>query len=121
MKEYELLTVNCVDYKFLVLSTSYESPLKHLKDIVSQLSCQSDSCKVVFDLLLSMGNNSDRFVEATYDGLDREITSFNFIVLDKQNCLRKVTSKYYKEHICLTYDSVLTSQQKNLLSKGIPI
>lgn len=121
MRAYELLDINYGEYKYLVISTSLETPLTHLNDIAAQFSCQTNDFKVVFDLLLSMGNNSERFIEAQYDGDTKHIGFFNVVKVDKKNTLRKITSEYYKDNACFLENSVLNSQQKKLLSKGVPI
>ncbi|OMF59533.1 hypothetical protein BK141_25070 [Paenibacillus sp. FSL R5-0765] len=123
MKGYELLQLGCDDYEYLVLSTSFETPLTHLMDITTELNSKSNmnNFKVVFDLLLNMGNNSERFIEACYDGEQKSIYLFNVLKIDKKNNLRKISCEYLKQNNVFLDNSVLNSQQKKMISMGIPI
>ncbi|WP_379142558.1 type II toxin-antitoxin system RnlB family antitoxin [Paenibacillus sp. sgz500992] len=123
MKGYELLQLSCDDFEYLVLSTSFETPLTYLMDITTELNSKSNmsNFKVVFDLLLSMGNNSERFIEAFYDGEQKNIDLFNVLKIDKKNDLRKISCEYLKQNSIFLDNSVLNSQQKKMISMGIPI
>lgn len=123
MKKYEVLELCYNNYQYLVLSTSYETPLTQIDDINIELSQKYHlkQFKVVFDLLLNMGNNSERFLEAIYDEKERKVVSFNFIEPDKNSILRKTTSEYFKSNVNILENSVLNSQQKKLIGMGIPI
>ena len=62
MNEYNILKVNNEDYKVIIFSKSYETPLLYLEDISNELKAQNlSSCKVVFDMLLCRGNTSERY------------------------------------------------------------
>jgi hypothetical protein len=122
MKGYELLTVNYNEYKFLVLSTSFETPLNHINEITTELSENgSNDYKVIFDMLLSIGNTSERFVEAKFDGDKLNQSSFNYIHVNKKDDLRKISTQFLKENCYLLDNSVLNSYQKKMVSKGITI
>jgi len=123
MKKYEVLELCYDNYQCLVLSTSYETPLTQIDDINMELSQKYHlkNFKVVFDLLLNMGNNSERFLEAIYDDEERKVTSFNFIEPAKNSLLRRKTSEYFRSNVEILENSVLNSQQKKLIEMGIPI
>lgn len=121
MKAYKVVNINKDDYKYLVLSTSFETPLTYLEEIDEELAHCDGKYKVIFDLLLSIGNTSERFIEAMFDGESLIKTSFDYIEISKQSELRKLTTQILKENSDLLENSVLNSFQKKMLSKGITI
>ncbi|MBP0726757.1 type II toxin-antitoxin system RnlB family antitoxin [Bacillus sp. RG28] len=122
MKNFDLETIDNSEYNFVIYSTSFETPFACIDEITEQLK-QNDNrnFKVLFDLLLSIGNTSERFVEANFNGEILEKSTFKFVSLDKKNNLRIKSRDYYSNHLFLLENSVLNSAQIKLLSKGICI
>ena len=58
---YELIKLNNEPYDFLVIATSSISPLSCLDEIVSDLN--NVNAKVLFDLTLINGTNSNRYLQ----------------------------------------------------------
>ncbi|GFZ87311.1 hypothetical protein GCM10008018_36930 [Paenibacillus marchantiophytorum] len=120
MKNYDVLEIDNNEYKFFVISTSYETPLSYLTSINQEL-LPNYSCKVIFDFLLCSGNSSDRFYEAYFDGHEVKKSSFKNLKVEKKDDLRKISSAYLMEHKDYLNNSVLSSIQINMLSRGISI
>lgn len=123
MKIYKIIKLeNNNEYKFAIVSASYETPFSCLNEISNELSMYNPSkYKILFDLLLNMGNSSDRFIEAFFDGKELSKTSFKTISLNKRSELRKITTNYFKENLYMLDNSVLSSIQKKMLGKGLVI
>lgn len=122
MNEYNILKVNNEDYKVIIFSKSYETPLLYLEDISNELKAQNlSSCKVVFDMLLCRGNTSERYTEAIFDGEQFVNSSFKYIKVDKKNELRKIGLDFFKSNISILDNSILTSLQIKMINKGIAI
>lgn len=108
--------------RYIVFSTNYVSPLEFIKDIEIELSKLVDyKIEIIFDLLLSCGNNSKRFAKINYDGKHFDRKSFKFISIDKKDNLRKVSANHYKYKGELVEQSILSSIQKKLITNGIAI
>jgi len=122
LKNFEIEHLKSSEYTFVIFSTSFETPFACLDEITAEL-IEKNLChtKVLFDLLLSIGNTSERFVEASFDGQQFDRSSFNFVKVDKKNNIRSNSRDYYYNHLFLLEESVLNSSQKKLLSKGISI
>ena len=122
MENFDVMSIDLEDYKCIIFSTSFETPLTYLDDINEKLiKCDLDGCKVVFDMLTHIGNNSDRFIEVNFDGKSLDVNTFRHIKISKKHGLRKASSNYFKNHLNILDDSILTSFQKKMLQKGISI
>lgn len=122
MNEYNILKINNEDYKVIIFSNSYETPLLYLEDISNELKAQNlSNCKVVFDMLLCRGNTTERYTEAIFDGEQFVNSSFKYIKVDKKNELRKIALDFFKSDISMLENSILTSLQRKMINKGIAI
>lgn len=122
MNEYNILKINNEDYKVIIFSNSYETPLLYLEDISNELKAQNlSNCKVVFDMLLCRGNTTERYTEAIFDGERFVNSSFKYIKVDKKNELRKIALDFFKSDISMLENSILTSLQRKMINKGIAI
>lgn len=122
MKEYNILKINNQDYKVIIFSNSYETPLSYLEDISSELKNQSvPNCKVIFDMLLCRGNTTERYTEAIFNGKEFIKSSFKYVKIDKKNEIRKIAIDFINSNISILNNSILTSLQIKMISKGIII
>lgn len=123
MKNFDIQKLYNFEYNFIIYSTTFESPLTQLNEINAALKLNNinKNTRVLIDLLLSIGNTSERFVEATFDGEMLSRSSFKFVNIPKKHRLRRKACDYFKQNLFLLDNSVLNSSQKNLLSKGITI
>lgn len=117
MKEYEIQkNSNIEEYSFVIFSTSYVSPIERLREIEKELNSLFEG-KVLFDLLLSNGVSSNRYVEAFFNGHNFEYTSFKSLSNVKIE-LKKESTNFYRNHSELLKNSVLPNAYQYLIKKG---
>ena len=124
MKGYDIKTFQNKnkDVQYVIFSTFFMSPLDFLEEIEKELSMQiNEEKEVIFDLLLSNGNNSNRYGKAIYDRKKFKHGSFESISIPKEDELRKFSMQYYKEHTDYVNNSILSSAQKYLINNGVCI
>lgn len=122
MKRYDFEKIEYDEYKIMIFSTSYETPLRDITEISMELrNYIPPKAKVVFDLLLNMGNNKERYAEAYFDGNEFNKSSFRYITVDKKSEIRKFSCSYFMKNPDLLDNSILNSIQKKMLIKGITI
>lgn len=122
MKNYEIIKIKHSEYKCIIFSQSYQTPFSYLDKICVELKNYNIfNCKVVFDMLLNMGNTSERFAEATFDGECFIDSTFQYIKIDKKNELRKISIEFLKNNSGILECSILNSVQKKMINKGITI
>ncbi|GIO06267.1 hypothetical protein J31TS6_22950 [Brevibacillus reuszeri] len=116
MKTYEIEKLNDPNYSYLILSTSYISPIDALDCIENSLRTNYAG-KVIFDLLLTNGNVKNRFIEAFFDGIKFDSNSFK--IFDKAGIdIKNVSSKFYMTHKEYLSNSVLPRAHQFLIAKG---
>ncbi len=116
-KLYRLKKVNLSSFVgYIVFSISEIKPYEELNQLEHELSNKKFEGNVIFDLLLSNGNNSNRFMEALFDGKKLKRSSFNIINVDKK--IKRKSVNFYKLHLHLIENSILSSSQKFLIKKG---
>ncbi|NMO94234.1 hypothetical protein HII30_00335 [Paenibacillus lemnae] len=104
-------------YSFLVLSTSYFSPLDYLDEVADTLGSECEG-KILFDLLLSNGNSSNRYIEATFNG--REFDYFSFKIPSNIDLETKgISVCFYKDHKQFWESNIVSNSFKFLLKKGV--
>lgn len=122
MENYEVLKIEHSEYAYMVFSESYETPFSYLDKICNELKNYNMlKCKVIFDMLLSMGNTSERFVEAIFDGECFIDATFKYKDIDKKNELRKISTEFFGQKSNILEYSILNSVQKKMINKGIVI
>lgn len=116
MKNYEIQKLNYDDYPYVVYSTSYVNPIEDIGYIEEELKLLFKG-KVIFDLLLSNGISSNRFVEAEFDGDKFKYTSFKALN-NVDTGIVKESSDFYRKHSALLENSVLPNAHQFLIKKG---
>ena len=106
----------------MIFSTSYLSPLKFVADIENELShMYNQGIEVIFDFFLSSGNNSERFAKAYFDGRSFVKSSFEYIKVEKNADLRKLSVQYYKNSKEELDFAFLNNVQKKMILSEIAI
>ena len=122
MNKYSIIKINNKDYKAIIFSNTYESQLFYLEDITKELKNQKiNNCKILFDNILTVGNTSERYTEAIFDGEEFINSSFKYVKIDKKSDIRKVSTDYMRSNISILDNSILTSLQIKMIKKGITI
>ncbi len=67
---YKIYRQKVSRYPIVVYSTSCDSPMNHLPELENDLKEMGVKGEVLFDLLLSNGNTSDRFYKAVFNGFE---------------------------------------------------
>lgn len=117
MKVYDVVNVQSEEYK-LVISTSYVSPLSKIFLIAKELSSQEYKGEVIFDLLLSNGFASNRFLKMTFDGTKLTPDSTKVISNVSDSLLKEIYNYYFK-HPEYVERSSLPDTQKHLLKNKL--
>lgn len=102
----------CNKYSAIVYSASYVNPFEEILDISLEIKkTLSYGGFVLFDLLLSNGDNFNRFAEAYFDGREIKRDSINIISLDNVKELKQINS-YYKGRLAELNNSILTPSER---------
>lgn len=123
MKRYDIKVFNRDNKDIcMIFSTSYLSPLKFVADIENELShiC-NQGLEVGFDFFLSSGNSPERFAKAYFDGRRFVKSSFEYIKVEKNDDLRKLSVQYYKDSKEEVDFAFLNNVQKKMILSGIAI
>ncbi|BBD68174.1 antitoxin RnlB [Nostoc commune NIES-4072] len=101
----------------IIFCTTYKNPISYLPSIEQELSKINFSGKIIFDLLLSNGYSSNRFVEA--DVFEAQINRRSMKVIDfskLDDFLIEKTHEFYKSHpYLLETNSILLDEEKYYL------
>ena len=101
-------------YTIIVFSMTYMNPISYLPTIEKDLGELDFSGKIIFDLLLSNGNSSNRFVEANVNKAKIDRRSMKVIrdsSLDAS--FIKKTREFYKFHrSILDSSNILLDEEK---------
>lgn len=122
MKSYKIIKTNYENYEAIIFAQSYETPFLYLDEVSHELKEQGVcNCRVVFDMLLSVGNTTERYTEAIFDGEKFIESSFKSVKIDKKDKIRKIVVDYIKTNSSIVENSILTSLQVKMINKGIAI
>lgn len=115
MNVKELYQVEIISDRVVVIfCTTYINPISYLPIIEEDLSKKNFSGKIIFDLLLSNGYNSNRFVEA--DVCEAKVNRRSMKVIDSSTLdelLLEKTHDFYKSHPYLVEsNSILLDEEK---------
>ena len=106
---YEIKQIKSTFFSTVVYAISFENPLQELSSISRELtSIIHKPCNVLFDLLLSNGDEFNRFVLGKFDGTN--------IDYDNATLVRTINSYYHGKYDYLN-NSVLSMRQKTLFAK----
>lgn len=123
MKRYDMACFQIKNKKqYIIFSTSHISPLKFIKDIENELKDSiNEEVEILFDLLLSSGNNQERYGSVIFNGKEFDKNTFRYISVEKSNLIRSISTDYYKKKNNWLENSILNSIQKKMIYKGITI
>lgn len=122
MKDYAIVSINNSEYDVIIYSKSRISPFENIKEIENDLKEMNFSInRVLFDMILCRGNNSDRFIKCDFDGNSLLKNTMEVIILNKKDTLRKISVNYLLNEKEEVENSILTSIQKKMILKGISI
>ena len=116
MKDYDIIMTKNPDTIFVLIYTC-ESPFDYLTDLVAELKQVKYIGTVIFDCLLHSGNNEERFISCVFDGNEFIRDSFKFLIVKKQDELRRPMCVYLRNDRDFLRSSGLTTTQIKLIEK----
>lgn len=123
MKSYFLYCNNdkLLDFQYMVIATSFESPLSEYKQISEELRSLNFEGNVLFDMLAYNGVNSERFFTVYFDKTNFDFKTLNYLEIPRTSYYRKTTQSILKDNHLFLNNSVLSNAQKNLILHDITI
>lgn len=122
MKNYKIVSINCLEYEVMIYSEEIEHPLSNLKEIEKDLENMNlKNYKVLFDMILCRGNTRERFMECIFDGHYLQKSTMSVLTVNKKHEIRKISTEFLVNNRQLVENSILTSIQKRMILKGIAI
>ncbi|MDD2972505.1 MAG: type II toxin-antitoxin system RnlB family antitoxin [Lachnospiraceae bacterium] len=122
MCQFKIVPLEEQQYDVIIFSESYDSPFSCLEEITEEVKKNNiRDARVLFDALLSIGNTSERFAEASFVGEKFVLDSFKFVEIKKNNMIRQFCAHFFNENSNILEYSILTPIQKELLRKGATI
>ena len=119
-KLYNIKKISNTDFQYIIFSVDYHRVEDYISELSNELSRKSCKGMVIFDLLLSNGLNSDRYLKVLFDGNHFLFQTMETIDrVDKE--IEKISTKFYKCKIEYLENSVLTRTQKFLIKKQLTI
>ncbi|MBD2177979.1 type II toxin-antitoxin system RnlB family antitoxin [Pseudanabaena sp. FACHB-1998] len=102
------------NHTIIVFSMTYMNPISYLPTIEKDLGKLDFSGKIIFDLLLSNGNSSNRFVEARVNKAKIDRRSMKVIGYSSlEASFIKKTREFYKSHKSILDNStILLDEEK---------
>lgn len=102
----------CAKYPVVIYSVSYLNPMQDLTEISSEL-CEkiNNECEVLFDMLLTNGEEFNRFAIAKFNGKQIIYDSIRIVDVSDNRELSMINT-YYKHNASILNKGVLTSSQK---------
>jgi hypothetical protein len=107
MKNYLIKKNNQGFYDYLIFATNFESPLNNLLEIEKELSKKNFEGKVLFDLLISNGDETNRYIETYFDGENFDHNKFKIAFVDKK--IQDISTSFFKKHTKFLKNGVLSS------------
>lgn len=106
-KPYQLININ--DHSVLVIGVDYSRFEDFAKDVKSELK-QIEFCGlVIIDMLLSNGNNSNRFFQLDFN--DFEYDTKTLVCIDANPDILNFSSKFFHDHIDLLENGILSQNE----------
>ncbi|WP_027367634.1 type II toxin-antitoxin system RnlB family antitoxin [Desulfocurvibacter africanus] len=120
MKLYEMKKIPNPDCGFLIFSLSHINPLDQLQEVENELSRVSYIGLVVFDLLMTVGNTSNRFMQMLFDGRKLVLQSAKRVE-DACEDLQSISADFYRNNFDSLDTTVLTKPARYKLRKGLAV
>jgi hypothetical protein len=118
MKRYHILDLKS-DSRKVVVATSYVSPLSQIYTIAHELKSIGYKGEVIFDLVLSNGFSSNRFLKTDFDGEQLNIGKIKVLSKVKNNILDELYIFFYEHPQYIKASSLPEPQKYALLNKAL--
>ncbi|WP_418750025.1 type II toxin-antitoxin system RnlB family antitoxin [Frisingicoccus sp.] len=112
MASYQVIRKKRSKYQAVIYSVSYNNPIHDIREISEYMRKHIDvEGYVLFDLLLSNGENFNRFTEGYFDGYEISFNSLKVIELTDAQEIQAINS-FYQNNRKLLDNSVLSPSEK---------
>ena len=112
MTDYNIVYWNNDVYKIIIYSNSYINPIQYLKEISKEIQKHVDKkVSILFDMLLSNGENFNRFATAIFDGKEIQFNTIEIINITDESLLKKINF-FYKTNLKALNNSVLSPSER---------
>ncbi|WP_017756795.1 type II toxin-antitoxin system RnlB family antitoxin [Calidifontibacillus oryziterrae] len=118
MKRYHILDLKS-DTRKVVIATSYVSPLSEIYAISYELKSMNYKGEVIFDLVLSNGFSSNRFLKTNFDGEKLNIGEIKVLTSLKSNILDEIYVFFSENPQYVLASSLPEPQKYVLLNKNL--
>lgn len=115
MKNFEIIKLNDSEYDYMVIATTCISPISTLTDIQNVLANKSG--RIIFDLTLINGTNSNRYISALFENGVFDRRSFNVVKVIAPN-LEHISLEFFIRHVELVENGTIPNALKSLLGAG---
>jgi len=122
MDAFRIIKADLIEYGFIVLLKTHESPFQFLSSISNELKrLGAGKTSVLFDLIYRMGNTSERFMSTQFSGKEFNLNCFEIVKIEKENPIRKFSTLYLKEEASEFECANINSIEKKMILKEIQI
>ena len=116
MKNFELIKLNNSKYDYLVIATTYISPVSTLTDVQNELTDKAG--KIIFDLTLINGTSSNRYISASFENGLVNRRSFDVVKAIEPN-VEHISLDFFVHHADLVENGTIPNALKSLLVAGV--
>lgn len=113
---FKILKLNNEPYDFLIIATSYESPLGSFEEIGNEIQVQKAS--LLFDLTLINGVSSNRYIKCEYDAGKSQLQSCA-LVDSIDDAIKELSGRFFMDNEDVVRKSVIPDSLKYLLKSGM--
>lgn len=118
MTSYSIVYRENKKYAVVIYSNSYINPIQDLKEISMEIRKHINTeCPVLFDMLLSNGENFNRFAEAFFDGTEILFESIQVVEMNDLIFLNEINT-FYKRNMKALNNSVLSPSERFKYAKN---
>lgn len=115
MKNFEISKLKNSEYDYLVIATTYVSPISTLDDVQGEF--KHFTGKLIFDLTLINGTSSNRYISAMIE--DGIVNRSSFAIVKKVDAIVQHNSKnFFTKHTETIENGTIPEALKILLAKG---
>lgn len=117
MASYNIVYRKNKKYAVVIYSNSYINPIQDLKEISLEIRRHINTgCPVLFDMLLSNGENFNRFAEAFFDGTEIRLETMEIVEMNDRIFLNEINT-FYENNFKALNASVLSPSERFKFAK----